>query len=376
MALAAPGHGARPARNQSSSGQYFAGLGHVRGLAAFLVVTWHFAHWDAGQPVPFNGAAWLGPIDEGHLGVSVFMVLSGYLFARLIGERRVHYAAFLRNRAVRLLPLLAFTMFIYAVANRVELADFAGLLASGVLLPTLPNGGWSITAEAHFYLILPLLLFALRNDRRAIFAMLGLSVALRLGLYLEGYDVQQLAYLTLVGRFDQFAIGVAAGLLGKASGKLALASFAALWAGYGLFDAIGGYYNAHQPAIWIVLPTLEGLAIAAMIAWYDRNPLPDIWLLRKAGEYSYSIYLLHFFFVHQAAMLVNDHVMRIDSLPLALPWAFLFFLAMLGIGHLSWKLVEEPPLKWRVPYLRERTPHPPRAIAGIAPIEQERTAPV
>lgn len=339
---------------RSSSGQYFAGLGHVRALAAFLVVTWHFAHWQSGQPVPFNQSPLFGPFDEGHVGVSVFMVLSGFLFARLIGDRSLDYAAFLRNRAVRLLPLLVFTMFIYAAANRDNLLAFGALLVSGALFPSLPNGGWSITAEAHFYVILPLLLFALRKDWRLIFVMLGVSISLRIALYAAGFDIQQLAYLTLIGRFDQFAVGVAAARLNRSSGKAALAGLVALWGGYAAFGAVGGYYGTDYPQLWIVLPTFEAVTIAAMIAWYERHPLRDWWLLRKAGEYSYSIYLLHFFFVHQAAMLVNDHIMVIDTLPLAMPWAALFFLCMMAIGHGSWKLVEQPALQWRVSYLRDR----------------------
>ena len=46
---------------QSSTGQYFVGLDHLRALAAFLVFTWHFYHVDDGQtadPLLFPATNW------------------------------------------------------------------------------------------------------------------------------------------------------------------------------------------------------------------------------------------------------------------------------------------------------------------------------
>lgn len=65
---------------RSSSGQHFVALDQVRGVAAFLVVAWHFLHGASGTPVPFEGAPAVFPLalaDEGHTGVALFMVLSG-----------------------------------------------------------------------------------------------------------------------------------------------------------------------------------------------------------------------------------------------------------------------------------------------------------
>jgi peptidoglycan/LPS O-acetylase OafA/YrhL len=90
-----------------------------------------------------------------------------------------------------------------------------------------------------------------------------------------------------------------------------------------------------------------------MISWYDRHPFrgPGSWLLQKAGEYSYSVYLLHFFVVAGAADFVNTRVMALPTIYHALPWAMLFFLGMVAVGHVSWKLIESPPLRWRKPYI-------------------------
>lgn len=339
---------------RSSGGQYFAGLDHVRGLAAFLVVSWHFIHWSNGIPVPFNRDWWLGPFDEGHVGVSVFMTLSGYLFAKLIGDRRIDYGGFLWNRIIRLFPLLMLTMAVYGWLHGFSaLAVVLGVI-EGMVFPILPNGGWSITAELHFYLVLPPLLAALRRDWRWAGGLLALSIGGRIALWAAGVDVQHLAYMTIVGRIDQFVCGIAAWRARDLiSGKVAVTGLVGLWGFYAWFGWNGGYYGDLPDGWWTVVPAIEGLTIAALIAWYDRHPLKDVWVLRKAGQYSYSIYLLHFFFVREAALFVHQRIVPIDSYWLALPWAVLFFGGMMVVGGFAWKLVEEPPLRWRRPYIRK-----------------------
>src|SRR3954468_4994130 len=74
-----------------------------------MVFTWHFTHAGNGYPVAFEGAPALFPFalfDEGHTGVALFMTLSGYLFAKLVGDKRLDFVSFLYSRALRLGPLL------------------------------------------------------------------------------------------------------------------------------------------------------------------------------------------------------------------------------------------------------------------------------
>jgi peptidoglycan/LPS O-acetylase OafA/YrhL len=46
--------------------------------------------------------------------------------------------------------------------------------------------------------------------------------------------------------------------------------------------------------------------------------------------------------------------MRLTSLYAALPWALLYFVAMVGIGHMSFKFIEGPPLRFRKPYIKAK----------------------
>jgi peptidoglycan/LPS O-acetylase OafA/YrhL len=77
---------------RSSSGAHYIALDHIRALAAFLVVTWHFLHtfipYEYVPPVFL-----LSLLDEGHTGVALFMTFSGYLFAKLLEGRPIIYTA-------------------------------------------------------------------------------------------------------------------------------------------------------------------------------------------------------------------------------------------------------------------------------------------
>lgn len=134
---------------RSSDGHHWIALDHIRAIAALLVFSWHFLHWDSGVPIPFGGAPAIFPIaifDEGHTGVSLFMVLSGYLFAKLLDGKDVDYLPFFWNRALRLLPLLIFALALSGIVNYLQFGPAFNLTAylesigEGLVLPTLPNG--------------------------------------------------------------------------------------------------------------------------------------------------------------------------------------------------------------------------------------------
>lgn len=170
---------------RSSSGAHYIALDHVRALAAFMVFAWHFTHAANGFPVPFEYVPALFPFavfDEGHTGVALFMTLSGYLFAKLLDGKSINYMAFFWNRFLRLFPLLLVVILIVGfkeVLGGENLYPYAYAILKGVLLPTLPNGGWSITVEFHYYLILPLFLWMLRKSKFLPLSIVAAAIAVR-----------------------------------------------------------------------------------------------------------------------------------------------------------------------------------------------------
>lgn len=352
---------------KSTSGKHYIALDHIRALAAFIVFAWHFVHATKGYPVPFDYLPALFPLaifDEGHTGVALFMTLSGYLFAKLLDGKSIIYPAFIWNRILRLLPLLILVIFIVGIKKYAlgeNLTDYIHDVKTGYLEPNLPNGGWSITVEFHFYVILPILLWLLSKSNFWPISIIVFAIALRTYLYHRDGSIQFLAYFTIIGRIDQFVLGMLAYHFRIYFAKrhlLAIASIVAFMIFYWNFDRMGGFYKSpYYPSprpLWIFLPTIEGIAYSIVIAWYDNSFIHKTTgiskFIGKIGEYSYSIYLLHFFVVFEAAKFINEKVMDISNFYLALIWSIFFYFLMMVPGYLSFRFIEGPFLTLRKRY--------------------------
>jgi peptidoglycan/LPS O-acetylase OafA/YrhL len=371
---------------KSSTGEHYPALDHIRGVAAFLVFTWHFliqapeatATYDFVPALPIFSI-----LDEGHTGVSLFMALSGYLFAKLLDGKQVRYLPFFANRALRLLPLLLVVLGIEAYRRYLvgqSLDEYFTGVGEGFLLPTLPNGGWSITVEAHFYLLLPFLLMASRRFVFAPLLFIAAAIVLRSVLYVQIGEVQSVAYWTIIGHVDQFLAGILAFHL-RAHAKnrhwLALAVLVAFSGFFWWLDAAGGFYRLERyPSphwIWIILPTLEAAAYSFGIAYYDtsfsrkRTSLP-FRILEKAGAYSYSIYLLHLFFMTPLTAFIDANVMSISNFYVACFWSALCFVAAIPIGYFSYTWIEAPFLRLRLRYVDHRPESAEPIEPGIRPV--------
>lgn len=329
-----------------------------------MVFSWHFIHVNNGQfsgpPVfPFSLLA------EGHTGVALFMTLSGYLFAKLLDGKDIVYKQFIWNRFLRLAPLLLFVIVVVGFQKYFSgdsMLSYVKNIVKGIVRPTLPNGGWSITTEFHFYLLLPLLLFLTRKWRYSLLVVLAAAVLLRTLLYLEIGQIQKLSYWTIVGRIDQFMLGILAFQVRKVVAHkhfLVLGALVLFASFYWYFDAQGGFFKSPSypspSTIWIYLPTLEGLAYGLLIAWYDNSFSHSTGRVSRfvamVGTYSYSIYLLHIFFVFEVANFINRHVMDLSNIHVALAFSVVCFLLMVPIGYLSYRFIETPFLKFRTRYI-------------------------
>lgn len=352
---------------RSTEGLYYSRLDHVRAFAAYLVFMWHFLHLTPHYPVPYASTP-IFPFalfDEGHTGVALFMTLSGYLFAKLVGDRQIAFGNFLWSRAVRLAPLLivciaAWVLIGYLSGTPIPMSHIVG----GFLLPTWPRGTWSISIELHFYLLFPFLLLAVRRyGPLALAGVVAAAIAFRIDWWLTFGEAQHIAYWTIFGRIDQFVLGMLFALTPPGDrtlriiGGVALAAFLAFWQ---IFDAMGGYYNhtggPSPSALWIFIPTLEAVTWGSLIALYDRSTIelpPRIdRAIAKVGEWSYSIYLLHFFPAVLMRNLFWERQGSAGDFYIAFVVANLAFLAFLPVAAASYTYFERKFLAYRRPYLR------------------------
>jgi len=333
-----------------------------------MIFTWHFTHAFSDNPVPVNYITALFPFSllaAGHTGVALFMTLSGYLFAKLLDGKTIDYRAFIWNRVLRLFPLLVVVILIVGAKNVITgqtLYSYACSIAKGVILPTLPNGAWSITIEFHYYIVLPMFLWMFRKSKMLPISIIIAAIALRLFIYHEKGEIQSLAYWTIIGRIDQFAIGMIIyqfRVFFTRRHVLAITVIIGFSAFYWYFNLIGGFYqNPSYPSpspLWLILPTIEGIAYAVGIAWYESSFFHSTTglsrFIGRIGEFSYSIYLLHWFVVIQAARFVQERIMNISNFYLACFWSTVFFLLMIPAGYLSFRFIETPFLRLRKRYI-------------------------
>jgi peptidoglycan/LPS O-acetylase OafA/YrhL len=281
---------------------YLPGLDGMRALAVVAVMVYH------------ANPSWL---PGGFLGVEVFFVISGYLITLLlIAEKERTYTVDMKQfwvrRARRLLPAL-FTMLIALtiwtalferdalgklrgdvisallyVANWYQIWTGAGYTASNDFAPL--RHLWSLAVEEQFYLIWPLVMFALLRggsrriadvSRYLLLAAIAITVAMAL-LYHPGPvgtpEVTPDAYWTIFGREISKLDGLYLSTITRAGGLLLGAAFAMVWRPVAMMRGPLG-----QKGRLLDLVAFLGFVALAAMSWWMYLLGPDggnPWLFR------------------------------------------------------------------------------------------------
>lgn len=353
---------------------YVARLDHLRLFAAMLVFCFHYYHHFYGRWQARPDLWGFGWLVEGHTGVSLFFVLSGFILMRIAmtAGGAIQYWAFLRNRLLRIFPLF---LFVFAVALSITRDAFVpqNLLYAFVtnlgLAPTsfhfITGAAWSISVEFSFYLVFPFLgRFAFQQGPSYLLRLIVLLLIFKFAAYFVVERATHMYFSTLLGRFDQFLIGMLAALVApqileavKRAGHF-WSSFALIGCAALIFGAIE--WQAHQAsfyrpvakqAAWILWPTVEaGLWAAfvlAYVGWAGRVPAALERFFEAGGRISYSFYLWHSVVIFIASSLAPS-VIGDRTLVLALFPVVLLFVWM--IASLSYRTIEAPFLALRRPY--------------------------
>jgi peptidoglycan/LPS O-acetylase OafA/YrhL len=212
---------------KSQNIRYLPGVDHLRAVAALLIVYYHglqlFTYYERfHQPYTFGhwlqSPLWyLGILLEGHTAVALFMVLSGFIFTYGSLGKEVIYSRFLANRFLRTYPLFILLVFvgISAFPGQFELLPllqtmFGFANASGALqLKSFSSMFWAISVEWHFYLVFPfLLLFLQRYGVKYLLGLMAVFLVFRVMAFYQGAQIRDLTYMTIIGRMDQFLLGM------------------------------------------------------------------------------------------------------------------------------------------------------------------------
>ncbi|MEN3535221.1 acyltransferase [Microbispora sp. ZYX-F-249] len=357
----------------ASNRSRLAWLDALRGVAAPAVALHHSA-WT------FVPAVWAEVdrrVDVGTWGVFVFFLVSGYIIPASL-ERRGDLRAFWTGRAFRLLPLLLAALalaLLLAYAGVFEtspgldnrpppLVALANLTMLQELLgvPSVIGVMWTLSYEMAFYLMTAGLFAVRQAHRPAPIAVVLAVAAVPLGLLMPhatingGADpaaailgvavVLVIAVTMLANGRLRTAAAVIGGLLGLALVVLGsrigagqgLVIAAMMFAGTAVHRAERGMLRWRWAVAALLTVLACGVLVAREPAWASAVLLAAgffvlVFALRRRsfprwlaylGVISFSLYLLH-------PLLLR----AVPNLPV-------FFLALLVLGHVAYRLVESP----------------------------------
>lgn len=328
----------------------------LRGLAVAAVVLYHF-------DVP--------GIFGGYVGVDIFFVVSGFLITQImlreIRDGSFSFTTFYVRRIRRLLPALyvmvaltfipAAYMLLPSEQNGFAKSVSATVTFSSNVLFWLQAGyfdrtavekpllhTWSLAVEEQFYLVFPLLLWAvMRWCRRWLLPVLWLVTLASFGaglLLMKRGDIASAFYLSPF-RAWEFGIGSILSAGGLPTLRTPLQRSIVLGVAYVLLIVP---INALRPTSafpgWNALPSCLG---AMLFIWSgtgtsgagERHPLSPYRIFAFLGKISYSLYLWHWP-VYVFARFSTD------GLTLSANEKCLWIAVTIAISTVSWRYVEQP----------------------------------
>ncbi len=315
-----------------SNSQNFDFLDGIRGIAILLVV---FSHLFYINPESTGIVQFVGQtIGAGHIGVTVFFTLSGFLISLPFWknktlDRPLNLKNYFSRRFWKIYPPLALSIIIllpcyvwlygdawdYTAIALKWLSGVAWLIpVSGMFNPVM----WSMIVEVHFYILLPLLFLLLRkvNDQTSIWLIFG-----------------SLLLVPLVAKFIYAANGVEFALhpMIRVNFPVKMDSFAAGVLIAGMYQQ--GLLNARVAllgplGIILLASTLLMAGVSAMLPSLAAFWTPDV--------------------SHYCAMIASACLLCFVANPLlAANWGLCFgWLRWVGLVSYEWYLLHQAPHLW------------------------------
>lgn len=329
-------------------------LDGLRGIAILAVLTVHTGQLVVGLSQPVRDLTFYGV-----RGVQLFFIVSGLTLTLNYARRPFHGLNFAARRFFRIAPMFYIGVVLYLTlayttspdlpARSASVLDVAatliflhGWLPSAI--NTVVPGGWSIAAEAMFYVIFPLILLTVKRPRRlAVFVVASYIVAaatnFALRRLLTGDSGATMAFSFWLVQLPAFASGC---LLAT----IATRPPAMRWATPVLCAAvIGLLIDSQLRGRSNLLVAILLLTLATWAAGIVRPRILEGRMLPLLGEISFSFYIAHFAVLSALHPLATAIERAIGPYP---AFVVLFATALIIAGAISWcsyRWIERPVIR-------------------------------
>ncbi|MBF9066729.1 acyltransferase family protein [Streptacidiphilus fuscans] len=308
------------------------------------------------------------PASYGDAGVAFFFILSGFVLAWSFSPDTPARVFYWRRFARIWPPLLVTTVFaFFGLQQTWHQAAKAVVLGLTLLLAWHPNTtlvgnpvAWSLSAEAFFYLLFPLVIRPILKARPAVLALLAavliaVDIVFRkvaFDYYLpHHYDTFHVLLVQWIPAYRamEFILGVvvAAALIRGWRPRIPV-SVALLVVGLDVFAMWWAHYERWLGASWtsqLLSPALALLILAAALRDLSgkRSVLRSKPLLRL-GEWSYCFYLIHATVIFGLSRYFHPPVG--PALATNLGYDAVWLAISLVLSWLCYRFVEKPAEKW------------------------------
>jgi peptidoglycan/LPS O-acetylase OafA/YrhL len=365
--------------HRAARATHVAELDGLRGIAVLLVLLYHFSVVLTYATGPIRALRTV--FTPGWTGVDLFFVLSGCLITGILLDEkgsRDYFRRFYIRRVLRICPVYYLALLVSFTVARTWVLPAGGVPAATSLayffnfsnwlslhgreIEAL-NHYWSLAVEEQFYLTFPLAVFLL--SRKALLRLLTAVIVLAplvrfliLSTVADPEIAKRIAYVLTPARADGLAFGAIVAIVLRHqrlraavlrySGPALAAIVALLLAWFG----VKGRLHLESPATLSLLYTLLAGAYALIVLRASDGAggaapvqkLLRLWLLRRAGRYSYAAYVFHFpllFATMPLFLALSERGRHI----VALPWFLAGIAVTFLLARISWSLMEQPILR-------------------------------
>lgn len=353
----------------------YAYIDSLRGLAILFVVMVHAGQYGAKTE---HFPSWLAAfVESGKYGVQLFFLVSAYTLMLSHRSRQTeqdHLFRFFVRRFFRVAPLY-YAAVLYYVSGRASAFHFSDFRMGRIPVPvTIANlffahgiqpdwinrlvpGGWSITVEMTFYLVLPLVTLFVKNLNQSVWLLLFSLVVRQVAESLAGSLPPMFRYYYFPNQFPVFCLGITAYF--AAQPREALRPLTLLLLGLAI--------------VWL---SVEGIpphfvyasAFALLLLALRQHPYrllvnPFFTFL---GKISFSVYLIHFIVLHWLVTYRFVDYLPVTDARSAVLNFLLRYSVLLGISAavstLTYYGIEQPFMKLGKRWLQGRKE---KVVAGV-----------